>query len=174
MSNTTSGNKIQVSTESSVYEAFNLKQNQQTNVVNTHRDASNEDPEQHKKSGQDIVRCTIGVLLYGCGLFLIAWGQILQPSLLLLLAGIATIILGGKLFLFIDKIDTTHESGDIDDPATIFGLTPKENLSSHVSLAKNDTNNLAAIVDETTIDPMIASKKLHQNASTMNSSSSLT
>ncbi len=50
-------------------------------------------------SRQDWVRCALGLALYAVGLFLFAYGQLVQPSLLLMLAGSAVLILGCHTFM---------------------------------------------------------------------------
>lgn len=48
---------------------------------------------------KEAIRCGIGLVLYAIGLFLFAYGQMVQPSLLLMLAGSAVLILGCHTFM---------------------------------------------------------------------------
>lgn len=56
---------------------------------------SNEKQARHKEA----MRCAVGLVLYAIGLFLFAYGQMVQPSLLLMLAGSIVLILGCHTFM---------------------------------------------------------------------------
>ena len=55
--------------------------------------------QQHVASRKEAIRCAIGLVLYALGLFLFAYGQMVQPSLLLMLTGSAVLILGCHTFM---------------------------------------------------------------------------
>ncbi|MBB72460.1 MAG: hypothetical protein CMF50_08690 [Legionellales bacterium] len=48
---------------------------------------------------QEVLRCTISVFCYGAGLFLMAWGKMINHSLLVFLFGLALLGAGSTLFL---------------------------------------------------------------------------
>ena len=60
-------------------------------------------------------RCAIGLVLYALGLFLFAYGQLVQPSLLLMLAGSAVLVF--SCYTFIPEIKGTTVDGSDDDAA---------------------------------------------------------
>lgn len=66
-----------------------------------------------QKAKKEAIRCAIGLVLYAIGLFLFAYGQLIQPSLLLMLAGSAVLVLGCRTF--IPNKDISSDAEDSDD-----------------------------------------------------------
>ncbi len=60
-------------------------------------------------------RCATGLVLYALGLFLFAYGQLVQPSLLLMLAGSAVLVF--SCYTFIPEIKGNAADGSDDDAA---------------------------------------------------------
>lgn len=58
-------------------------------------------------------RSAIGLALYALGLFLFAYGQLVQPSLLLMLAGSAILVF--SCYTFIPEIKGRIANGSVDD-----------------------------------------------------------
>jgi hypothetical protein len=63
---------------------------------------------------KEAVRCAMGLALYALGLFLFAYGQLVQPSLLLMLAGSAVLVF--SCYTFIPEIKS-KAADDYDDDA---------------------------------------------------------
>ncbi len=61
---------------------------------------------------KEALRCAIGLVLYALGLFLFAYGQMVQPSLLLMLAGSAVLILGCHTFMPEMNATDTNENDE--------------------------------------------------------------
>lgn len=70
-------------------------------INNTSAQALNDEHLSTQKQARhkEATRCAIGLLLYAIGLFLFAYGQMVQPSLLLMLAGSIVLILGCHTFM---------------------------------------------------------------------------
>jgi hypothetical protein len=66
-------------------------------------------------------RSAIGLVLYALGLFLFAYGQLVQPSLLLMLAGSAVLVFSCYTFIPEIKGRTTNgsEDDDLNDDADV-------------------------------------------------------
>lgn len=64
---------------------------------------------------KEAVRCAIGLILYALGLFLFAYGQLVQPSLLLMLAGSAVLVF--SCYTFIPEIKGRAVDGSEYDAA---------------------------------------------------------
>ncbi len=60
-------------------------------------------------------RCAAGLALYALGLFLFAYGQLVQPSLLLMLAGSAVLVF--SCYTFMPEIRRNAADGSDDDAA---------------------------------------------------------
>ncbi len=71
--------------------------------------------ESPKKEG---IRCAIGLVLYALGLFLFAYGQLVEPSLLFMLAGSAVLVFSCYTFIPEIKgkaIDGSENNDDYDE-----------------------------------------------------------
>lgn len=67
---------------------------------------------QKNARSKEAIRCAIGLVLYALGLFLFAYGQMVQPSLLLMLAGSAVLILGCHTFMPETKANSADENNE--------------------------------------------------------------
>lgn len=56
------------------------------------------------------LRCTAGVVLYALGFLLFAWGKLLEPSLLMMLLGLTTLLLGCGFFVLTEEKGSSKTS----------------------------------------------------------------
>jgi hypothetical protein len=64
---------------------------------------------------KEAARCAIGLVFYALGLFLFAYGQLVQPSLLLMLAGSAVLVF--SCYTFIPEMKGRVAGNNDDDSA---------------------------------------------------------